>query len=66
MTEDGALNPTTDEKLDLIFIVEGDLAGMSCKQGRDPDDRFESTPFVWAKWNHQDAVAALLKEAEIT
>jgi ankyrin repeat protein len=28
------------------------------------DDRFESTPFVWAKWHYQEAVAALLKEAE--
>ncbi|HEU0177443.1 MAG TPA: ankyrin repeat domain-containing protein [Blastocatellia bacterium] len=25
------------------------------------DDRYESTPFVWAKWHHHDAVAALLK-----
>jgi len=25
------------------------------------DDRFESSPFVWAKWHHHDAVAALLK-----
>jgi ankyrin repeat protein len=25
------------------------------------DDRYESTPFTWAKWNHQNEVAALLK-----
>jgi ankyrin repeat protein len=30
------------------------------------DDRFESPPFIWAKWNHQAAVAALLKQAERT
>jgi Ankyrin repeat len=25
------------------------------------DDRYESTPFVWAKWHDQNEVAALLK-----
>ncbi len=26
------------------------------------DAQYESTPFIWAKWHHQEAVAALLKQ----
>ncbi|MBO0858469.1 MAG: ankyrin repeat domain-containing protein [Chloracidobacterium sp.] len=42
----------------------GDVARILVDHGADlqsKDDRYESTPFVWAKWHHHNEVAALLK-----
>ena len=46
------------------WLGHEDVARILVDHGADlqsKDDRYESTPFVWAKWHHHDAVAALLK-----